>query len=205
MLIQEPMGLVSAIMPPFASPAISAEFELAVIDLIRGRGGIDCGLPPLTGYSVSTGPGSPNVITLSGPYQLTAPNVVVPVAAMRKGESTILIVTCPARTPVCQSIAPKVRLLPPTMIATRTPSGATRSAVNGPEAWFPSESVTFTVTGWPCGSFGRASPRTMTIWSLVVAHRLSPGFQLIVVYPVPFRFASLPPTGPMYSAPPRRA
>src|SRR5215471_15899782 len=205
MVIQEPVRLASAIMPPFASPAISAESELAVIDLIRGRGGIDVELPPLTGYSVSAGPGSPKVITLSGPYQVTVLNVVVSVAATKKGESTILVITCPARTPACQSIAPKLRSVPPTMIATRTPSGATRSAVNGPVAWFPSESVTFTVTGWPCGSFGRASPRTMTIWSLVVAHRLSPGFQLIVVYPVPFRFASLPPTGPMYSAPPRRA
>src|SRR5215813_5599024 len=99
MVIQEPVTLASAIMPPFSSPAISTEFELAVIDLIRGRGGIGVEVPPLTGYSVSTGPGSPNVITLSGPNQLTAPNVVAPVAAMRKGESTILIVTCPARTP----------------------------------------------------------------------------------------------------------
>src|SRR6516165_4418348 len=151
MLIQEPVVLVSAIMPPFASPAMSAEFELAVLDLIRGRGGIDCGLPPLTAYSVSTGPGSPNVITLSGPYQLTAPNVVVPVAAMRKGESTILVITCPARTPACQSIAPKVRIVPSTIMATRTPSGATRSAVNGPLFWYLSASSTFTVTGWPCG------------------------------------------------------
>src|SRR5215831_3543977 len=105
MTIQEPERLASAIMPPLACPATSAEPQLAVIDFIRDRGGIDVELPPLTGYSVSTGPGSPNVITLSGPYQLTAPNVVVPVAAMRKGESTIFIVTCPARTPVCQSIA----------------------------------------------------------------------------------------------------
>src|SRR5215472_16581331 len=136
MLIQEPLMVASAIMPPFASPAISTEFELAVIDLICGRGGIGTELPPLTGYSVSTGPGSPYVITLSGPYQLSVPNMVAPVAAMRKGESTIVAFTCPARRPACQSIAPKVSCKPPTMIATRTPSEATRIAVNGPLFWY---------------------------------------------------------------------
>src|SRR5215475_2211395 len=151
MLIQEPCRLASAIMPPFSRPAISTEFELAVIDLIRGRGGIGVEVPPLTGYSVSTGPGSPNVITLSGPNQLTAPNVVVPVAATTKGESTIFGITCPTRAPACQSIAPKLSSVPATMIATRTPSGATRSAVNGPLAGYPSASITLTVTGWPCG------------------------------------------------------
>src|SRR5215472_13415593 len=137
MLIQDPVTLASAIMPPFSSPAISTEFELAVIDLIPGRGGIAVEVPPLTGYSVSTGPGSPYVITLSGSYQLTAPNVVVPVVAIWKGESTIVVFTCPARAPACQSIAPKRRTVPLRMIATRTPSGATRSAVNGPMYWFP--------------------------------------------------------------------
>ena len=57
----------------------------------------------------------------------------------------------------------------------------------------------------PAALSGLAPARNAKIWSPVVVHRLSVGSQLSVVYPEPWRFASGPPTGPMYSDPSRRA
>src|SRR5579875_5986 len=205
-LIHDPERLASAAMPPLSSPAISAAPELAVIDWMCGSAGSDVEVPPSTGYSVSASPGPPSVITLSGPYQVTALNVVVPVPETENGESMILMTACLARAPGSQTIAPKSRSVPLPMIATRTPSGATRRAVNGPAAGvMPSEFTTVTSTGWPCDCPGFAAPRSMTIWPAVVAHRLPAGSQLIVVYPVPSRLDSGPRTGPMNSEPSRRA
>ena len=58
-------------MAPLGKLAISGWPRLAVIQLIWGWAGIDVELPPLTGYSVSSGPGSRSAITLSGPYQVS--------------------------------------------------------------------------------------------------------------------------------------
>ena len=71
-VIQEPVVAASDTMRPFGRPAISGAPRLAVIVCMSGTAWMDVGAAPLTGYSVTAGPGVASVITLSGPYQVSA-------------------------------------------------------------------------------------------------------------------------------------
>src|SRR5690348_16248108 len=99
--------------------------------------GMAVGLPPLAGYSVTAGPGSARVMTSSEPYHASA----VKLASAANDDGGVWGVSWTVDSeicglgPCCPEMAPKVSVLlfvgPFSTIATRTPSGATLSSVNG--------------------------------------------------------------------------